>query len=103
MSRLEEIKKQRQKKSTALDYIDLDIDWLISRVEELEDKLEFIKTSRNRSRETILRYKQALEFYADEYNWHEENVGGTYLPYYESDASRDGGEKARKALKGEHE
>ena len=51
-----------------------------------------------RLREENSRLREALEFYADHYNWHEENTGSPYQPVYESDASKDGGDKARNAL-----
>lgn len=47
--RLEEIKRQRQKKSTALDYINLDIDWLIKRSE----KAEWLEAENVRLREAL--------------------------------------------------
>lgn len=48
--RLEEIIKQRQKKSNALDYIDLDIDWLIEQAKQV-----FLLKQRNkRISETVL-------------------------------------------------
>ncbi len=47
------------------------------------------------------RYREALEFYADDYIWHEENMGSDYLPDYRCEAQSDGGKKARKALESE--
>ena len=39
-TRLEKAKIQRQKKSTALDYLDLDIDWLIRQAERNDQLIE---------------------------------------------------------------
>lgn len=88
-----------------------DMEWLISTVEEQQKEIECFKDEYQVRRVELLeehidrlekqnnRLREALEFYADEYNWHEENTGSPYQPYYESDASKDGGAKARQALK----
>ena len=55
-TRLEKAKIQRQKKSTALDYLDLDIDWLIRQAER-NDQL----TERNKkNNEEIKLLKQEI-------------------------------------------
>jgi hypothetical protein len=94
MSRLEEIKKQRQKKSTALDYIDLDIDWLIQqaeRVKELENLNKLADDTIQIAKQENKRYKQALE----------EIEKANYWDYGEGYMHQELQEIARKALKGE--
>ena len=110
MSRLEEIKKffdenillvgrnqPTRKHMSALIAKD-NIDWLISRVEELEQERE--QDPRQGMLEDLhmenQRYKQALEFYADIYN-HETLLDNEHeFTFIEMDK----GEKARQALKG---
>ena len=82
-----------------------DIDWLIQQAEKVQElqKLRKIVAEAHqynlrKAAEENARLRETLEFYADHSNWHEENTGSPYLPYYESDASRDGGDKARNAL-----
>ena len=98
---------------------------LEKRVEELEKENEKLKRKLKTSRESVvplseekdefeyqnIRYKQALEFYADENNYdykvEPDSVGDvddeTFMVIYEVDSEiiTDGGYKARQALKGE--
>ncbi len=76
---------------------DYDLAWLINRVKELEDK-------------TNQRYKQALEFYADEENYEPLNMevgamtkDGYKVAKYRSEPKieMDKGQKARQALEGD--
>jgi len=75
--------------------------WLLDqaeRVQKLEENAQDLRDALGSRQEENARLREALEFYADHSNWNEENTGSPYLPYYESNASGDGGDKARKAL-----
>ncbi len=84
-----------------------DIEWLISRMEKLEEVLEKLTETQDEIWDERIRYKQALEYYADEKN-HE---AGKLLHKHDDgtpvhDGSKidyDFGEVARQALKGESE
>lgn len=101
--RLEDIKKRT---SDIVDYggeIDhMDVAWLLSRVEELEEEnknywkacsaWEVLESYGRKENE---RYRQALEFYADKDNY-EVDVISQWEPVIP--VVKDNGEKARKAL-----
>ena|SRR5690625_2484546 len=88
------------------DYIfkDLKVEWLIEqaeRVQELEDII--YKDERQAVLESMCeqnkRYREALEFYADEENY--KPFDGIFLSSYQNKVDEDGGKKARQALEGE--
>jgi hypothetical protein len=56
----------------------------------LHEQIEFLKSEN-------ARYREALEFYADESNWSESDTKDPYQSYL---AMTDCGDKAREALKG---
>ena len=111
MSRLEEIKRVNSKHikqhygTSAVPTEDFK--WLIQRVEELENanngKVNLLNKI-NKLKKENQRYKQALEFYANENNYiHDEwkplNPNAKSIKM--SQVEFDDGEKARQALKGE--
>ncbi|GGN64439.1 hypothetical protein [Oceanobacillus indicireducens] len=76
--------------------------WLEKRVEELEEMLEkevtmsfVLEGQLNDASDLVKRYKQALEFYADDESW------TLYDHHGRTQLGLDGGRKARQALKGE--
>lgn len=110
--RLKDIKAVVENKNGIVERIShQDINWLIKqaeRVQELEETVEDYKTvnkelhQRGRKiRKQNKRYKQALEFYADENNNH--NKIDLTIREYElmSPVVKDSGKIARKALEGE--
>lgn len=110
--RLKDIKAVVENKNGIVERIShQDINWLIKqaeRVQELEETVEDYKTvnkelhQRGRKiRKQNKRYREALEFYADEYVWFDEDRGSDYFPDYRCEAQDDHGERARKALEGE--
>ncbi|GGN59481.1 hypothetical protein [Oceanobacillus indicireducens] len=70
---------------------------LINRVEELESAIATGQHVSNLMQKKIERYKQALEFYADDESW------TLYDHHGRTQLGLDGGRKARQALKGESE
>src|SRR5699024_8580802 len=67
-------------------YEDGDLNWIYryakeqaERVRELESKLDRIRFVNNDYDKQNKRYREALEFYADEYIWFDENRGSGYL------------------------
>lgn len=58
----------------------------------------FEQSRLNRCKQENKRLRKALEFYADDYKWHEENMGSPYMPDYRMEIQTDGGDVARKAL-----
>ena len=115
MSRLEEIKEWYAYNSNndwkMMAFEKKHIVWLIKqaeRVKELEEenRIQMSETHKNLDKVIYLdkknkRYKQALEFYADRGNY--EPIDGIFLSDYQNKVDKDGGEKARQALKGESE
>lgn len=103
--RLKEIKKELELDWSDISYVvnQDDVKWLINRVEELEQELELEKSTNKDFEAHLLkqvesakvqneRYKQALEFYADEEN---------YCVRFEDDYEpilQDNGKTARQAL-----
>lgn len=88
-----------------------EIDWLINRAEKLEKEKDFFRSNlvKAKANEVVLRsdnkrYKQALEFYADEEN-HVDPFLYTRedsIPVHdESKVNEDGGKIARQALTGD--
>lgn len=59
------------------------------------------RKQRNQLERKNERYKQALEFYADDDKWYEVNTGSPYMPDYRREIEDDMGEVAHKALEGE--
>lgn len=83
---------------------DYDYEWLVKQaecVEKLETQLSINTNNMKHLQNKIERYKQALEFYADERNHEREWDTFTDSGVEKSKVMKDGGEKARKALKGE--
>lgn len=82
--------------------------WLINRVEELEEHTKTLESDLNKEvqhnnylHKKNRRYKQALEFYADESNYEFETIVSDCDIDIEAKILDDGGEKARQGLKGE--
>jgi hypothetical protein len=76
-----------------------DYHWLMEqaeRVEELETQLSINTNNMKHLQNKIERYKQALEFYADEENY--KPFDGIFLSSYQNKVDEDGGEIARQAL-----
>ena len=114
--RLEEIKNRRKKHD--MDILPVwaeDVDWLIKRVELLgklrEEDSTYYNELLTRVREQNKRYREALEFYANEEHYKEKLISEAQ---YDADGICisndeyappiiyfDSGEKARKSLKGE--
>lgn len=82
-----------------------DILTYLERVQELEDII--YKDERQAVIEALYednqRYRQALEFYADDDKWYEVNTGSPYAPDYRREIEDDLGKVAQKALEGESE
>jgi len=112
--RLERIKERVNYHS----HLDDDIEWLIKqaeRVEELERELEAVDRQDEQWKELIRiamtwkniyekeskRFKQALEFYANEKNYERAYDDEVLFDYLPSEIDFDNGEKARKALERE--
>lgn len=81
----------------------VDVKWVIKyakeqveRVQELEEVLNIDAPSYQRVMEQNKRYREALEFYADEENY--KPFDGILLSNYQNKVDEDGGEIARKAL-----
>ena len=94
---LEEIKKELELDWSDISYVvnQDDVKWLINRVEELEEHVKDLKIMLKVLGRQTERYKQALEFYADEEN---------YCVRFEDDYEpilQDNGKTAREALEGE--
>jgi len=95
-------------------HLDDDIEWLIKRVEELEDfkrnaeqlyknyHLSAKKSvvEKEELREQNKRYREALEFYAGRKNW---VAASTSIGFIPSLVEYDQGERARQELEGESE
>ena len=108
----DKIKEIEQKYDMWADDFNLDpqdVEWLIEqaeRVHELEDELivqkeyfEELQNNHIRVCNQNKRYREALEFYADKENY--KPFDGIFLSSYQNKVDEDGGEIARKALKGE--
>ncbi|PIC88412.1 hypothetical protein CSV71_14900 [Sporosarcina sp. P21c] len=88
---------------------DEDFEWLIQqaeRVQELEKQLNETKAlpmlmELEKRKSENARLRKALEFYADDYKWFEENKGSPFAPDYRMEIQSDGGDVARQALNGE--
>ncbi|WP_346207636.1 hypothetical protein NSS91_16155 [Caldifermentibacillus hisashii] len=101
LKEIKEIYRWAIENSIANRIADSDIEWLINRVEELEEEVEKQKSRKYlkmRQRDDFMkkaqRYKQALEFYADSKNWIPQNDDVL------SEITMDYGSKARQALEG---
>jgi chaperonin cofactor prefoldin len=75
--------------------------YLEQRVEELETQLSINTNNMKHLQNKIERYKQALEFYADEENY--KPFDGIFLSSYQNKVDEDGGEIARQALEGDND
>jgi len=110
--RLEEIKKELELDWSDISYVvnQDDVKWLINRVEELEEQVKDLKIMLKVLGRQTERYKQALEFYADEEHYKEKLISeaqydadGICISNDEYDPPIiyfDSGEKARQALEG---
>ena len=96
-------------------HLDDDIEWLIKQAEkveywrkqhrkrcnELEDahfKIQLIENQLHQAQAKAERYKQALEFYANEKNYERAYDDEVLFDYLPSEIDFDNGEKARKEL-----
>lgn len=112
--RLKKIEDRYMKREYDYALSSMDIDWLIQQAEKAQELEEVVNKAENhllRNGKEIMkltndiaelkyrnqRYKEALEFYADENN-HGDSIEDFE---YEPPIYHDNGEKARQALKGE--
>jgi len=111
--RLEEIKEKYMEHEYDFNLIKNDINWLIEqaeRVQEVEEELKELRAMYSVVNGERIRYKQALEFYADEEHYKDKQISkalcdadGVYISndeYLPSIIYLDKGETARKALEG---
>ena len=71
-------------------------------IDDLLEEIEILKGYKHmhqKLNEQNKRYREALEFYADKENY--KPFDGIFLSSYQNKVDEDGGEIARKALKGE--
>jgi len=104
--RLEEIKRYYSSAESLHPDIQEDIQWLTQQAEKAQELESDIKVNK-KSVDWLLyqnkRYKQALEFYADEENYDRPYDNEDYFDYLPSEMDFDKGEKARQTLRGETE
>ena len=108
---LEDIKERFAKYQYDYNLNGEDVEWLIQQAEKIELLNAEIETLQAKWEAQGLmiqklhrknqRYKQALEFYADEKNHEREWDTFTDSGVEKSEVMKDGGEKARKALEGD--
>jgi uncharacterized protein (UPF0335 family) len=108
--RLEEIKKELELDWSDISYVvnQVDVKWLINRVEELEEENEQLEDDLNAMQNYYVhdlkvqneRYKQALEFYAHKKNY---DIKHLSEDEHEIPVFKDYGEKARQALEGDND
>src|SRR5690625_1986501 len=101
--------EQKQSLETAVDFYQSALRDADKRVQELEEEIKtHAPHGRNYTNEQYIellnenkRYREALEFYADEENY--KPFDGISLSSYQNKIDEDGGQTARRALEGESE